>query len=508
MMQTQTPPRHRKRVWFSPKFVQAMLAGHSALGLAFAALIYVVCLSGTLTVFLYEFQRWEQPTAPIVPGGLTPQAAHAAIANGYRQGIADKSDHDLFLIAPGSVTPRAILHYHDHETGAKGTWIADSTGAMVTRLAAPWTDFLTSLHIHLHLPRAWGMFLVGLTGVTLLSSLISGLLAHPRIVKDAFALRWGGARRLQEADLHNRLGVWGLPFHVAVALSGALLGLATAIVGVLAVAAYDGDRGKALLTLLGPHASEDETAAPLPDIEAMIYQVLRQKPDAQLVTINVQHAAKIGQVVHIGMRSPGYLPLANAYYFKGDGTPLGEGGFETGSVGRRILGILQPLHFGWFGGIAVKLVYGLLGLALTIVTHSGVTIWLARRRDQGRPVPGTEKMWATLVWGQPLGLAVAAVAALTIGAAAVLTAYLATVVSVFALWPLFRSGDIASATLKRMTALALVAVAVLHVAIWGQTITDRLAWGVDLALLLVALCMLPRPKMFLAAARAGAQPRA
>ena len=31
-----------------PDFVRAMLAGHSALGLAFAALIYVVCLSGTL----------------------------------------------------------------------------------------------------------------------------------------------------------------------------------------------------------------------------------------------------------------------------------------------------------------------------------------------------------------------------------------------------------------------------------------------------------------------------
>ena len=45
----------------------------AALGLAFAALIYVVCLSGTLTVFLYEFQRWEQPDAPRVTGKLVVQ---------------------------------------------------------------------------------------------------------------------------------------------------------------------------------------------------------------------------------------------------------------------------------------------------------------------------------------------------------------------------------------------------------------------------------------------------
>lgn len=227
------------------------------------------------------------------------------------------------------------------------------------------------------------MFLVGLTGVALLSSLVSGLLSHPRIFKDAFALRWGGSKRLQEADLHNRLSVWGLPFHIAVSLTGALLGLSTLIVGVLAYAAYDGDSGKAFATLLGPRATEDETAAAVPDIAAMIRHVQREKPDAIFVSVHVQHVAKTGQVVNLGMRTPGHLALSNAYYFKGDGTPLGDGGLETGSLGPQILGALQPLHFGWFGGMPVKLAYGLLGVALTIVTHSGVAIWLARRATRG-----------------------------------------------------------------------------------------------------------------------------
>jgi hypothetical protein len=94
----------------------------------------------------------------------------------------------------------------------------------------------------LHLPRSWGGFIVGLTGVALLS-LISGILSHPRVLRDAFHLRLGGSRRLQEADLHNRLGVWALPFHVIVSLTGALLGLSTIIVGALAMLLYRGDTG-------------------------------------------------------------------------------------------------------------------------------------------------------------------------------------------------------------------------------------------------------------------------
>ena len=151
----------------------------------------------------------------------------------------------------------------------------------MARLSAPWSEFIGDLHMHLHLPRTWGKYLVGLTGVALFSSLISGLLSHPRIFKDAFSLRWGGSRRLQEADLHNRLGVWGLPFHVVVTVTGALLGLSSLIIGVLALAAYDGDRGKAVGVLFGTPPGADETSAPVPDVGAMIRQVKAATPEAE-----------------------------------------------------------------------------------------------------------------------------------------------------------------------------------------------------------------------------------
>lgn len=471
-MQRSAPADARKKPFLSPQFVRAMLAGHSALGIAFAALIYMVCLTGTLCVFLNELQRWEQPDAPVVDRPLTPEAAGNLLEQGYRKALALNGAHDLFIMAPSPVHSRVFLNFHDHDTGVHGDWLANEKGELVVEHDAPWSEFLGDLHMHLHLPRSFGAFLVGLTGVALLSSLVSGLLSHPRLFKDAFALRWGGSYRLQEADLHNRLGVWGLPFHVVVSTTGALLGLSTLIVGVLALAAYEGDSEKAFATILGPHASEDETAAPVPDLAAMIRTIQARHAGAEFVSANVQHVAKVGQVVHLGMRTPGHLAMANTYYFDGSGKPLGDGGLESGSIGQQILGALQPLHFGWFGGFGVKVIYAILGLAITVVTHSGIAIWLARRRDSGRPAPQWEKVWAAVTWGQLLAIAVAALAVFGIGKGYALAAYLAVTVITIAAAPAAREAGQVTSLLRALSGLAILAAVALQAVQWSGRITD------------------------------------
>jgi hypothetical protein len=73
---------------------------------------------------------------------------------------------------------------------------------------------------------------------------------------------------------------------------------------------------------------------------------------------------------------------------------------------------MTPLHFGWFGGWPIKVAYFLLGLGLTSVTSSGVAIWLARRRDKGRPAPRWERVWIAFVWSQPVAYAASALVAL------------------------------------------------------------------------------------------------
>jgi uncharacterized iron-regulated membrane protein len=184
-----------------------------------------------------------------------------------------------------------------------------------------------------------------------------------------------------------------------VTVTGALLGLSSLIIGVLALAAYDGDRSKAVGVLFGPRAGADETAAPVPDVGAMIRQVQSRAPEAEFVSAFLEHVGTAGQVVQLGMRTPGGIAFSTTYHFNGDGKSLADPTTTRRGPGHWILGALQPLHFGWFGGLPVKLLYGVLGLTLAIVTHSGVVIWLERRCDKGRPAPAWEKVWAVVGWG-------------------------------------------------------------------------------------------------------------
>lgn len=52
----------------------------------------------------------------------------------------------------------------------------------------------------------------------------------------------------------------------------------------------------------------------------------------------------------------------------------------------------------------------MLGAGLTLIVATGGTVWLARRREQGRPAPRLERAWPAVLWGQPVGILLAALA--------------------------------------------------------------------------------------------------
>ena len=472
-------------------FVSAMLAGHSALGLAFAALIYVVCLSGTVLVAAHEIDRWENPEAPIVEAietGALVKAAHAGISKAKAAGT-----HDYVVVTTAADGhPNLSVRFADFQTGIDESFVATKAGDIVGARHNRFSHFMEHLHIFLHLPETIGLFVVGLIGVSLLSSVWSGVFSHPRIFRDAFRFRRGGTKRLEEADLHNRLSVWGLPFHIIVPLTGAVLGLSTMVLGILAVAAFNGDTDRARAVVGGPNVPHSETPAPLPDIAPIIDGLLAQHPDARLARLGLREFGTEGQSVQIDLSTAKDLTVTDRYIFDGSGTFLGARGFADGSLGTQVIGALGPLHFGWFsnGWIAglIKTIYVALGLALTSIVSSGVAIWIARRRDKGKPVPGWEKAWTATVWGQPLAYcAVALLALANIGLPA-LPVYLIICAAAFspAMWI---SNLSLSRSLRLLTSAALVLVVIAHVIRFKPLPLDPMATLLNTALLAVALCI-------------------
>lgn len=478
--------RTPRRGLYRPEIVRAVLSGHSILGIAFAAILYLVCLTGSLSVFAQDFQRWEQPRAPVIPAVSDRAVAQAVTSVVPQIGAGDP----LYVQLPSSDMPRLTLSTHHGEE--EHNWLSDANGRIVGEAKAPWTDFLTTLHIQLHLPDSWGRFIVGLAGVALLSSLISGILSHPRVVRDAFHLRLGGTRRLQEADIHNRIGVWALPFHVAVSLTGALLGLSTIIVGVLALLLFRGDTGKVYALLSSPKPAVDARAAPLPDLAAILAAAHARAPTAVVRMLTLEGLGRRDASIVITASRPGLLASQDSFVFDAAGRLTSEKHPGALNVGERILGSLGPLHFGWFGGVAVRLAYGLLGLGLCVVTASGINVWLARRRDKGRPTPRWERIWAVIVWGQPAILAATAVCVLAAPASfgRLLTPiWLTLTILVIVAASVARARADGIAVAGRVAAGALlVATAFIHFVHYGVS-GDRTALAVDGLLIVVAAAL-------------------
>ncbi len=490
---TPKPPRPAKKKDLMSRipagFVRAVLRGHSSLGLAFAALIYLVCLSGSIAVFAHEFQRWESAAAPQVT-----EASPAAVQSAFEGAIAAGGPgvEHVYITLPTADFPRLLLYVDADEDRQ---FLADAQGKIAPGGEAAWTEFITRLHINLHLPRTWGGFLVGLIGVALLSSLISGILAHPRIFRDAFHLRLGGSQRLQEADLHNRLGVWALPFHILISLSGAFLGLTTIIVGVLGMAMFNGDVNKVYALFIPAPPVDDPRPAPVLDLEPM-YAKLPQ--DGGLLTyIFTEHPTEMGGAALFNVEQPNRMAGVDSYAFRRDASIYSQQKAADNNLGEDLLGGMGQLHFGWFGGGIVKIVYFALGLGLTYLAASGVNIWLARRRDKGRPAPGWERAWAATVWGQPAGIAAAAVAGLAIASApAAIASWLA--VSLLLLALAIRLPATSLSKLGRLATAALtLAAAGVHFALrGGLTSADPVAWIVNLSLIAGgAALLLPELRM-------------
>lgn len=86
--------------------VARSLAAHSILGLALGGLIYILAVTGTLSVFNREFQRWEQPAAPEM-AVISPEAAEKAATAVFES--EDPQTMHLYINFPRPDLPRTVI---------------------------------------------------------------------------------------------------------------------------------------------------------------------------------------------------------------------------------------------------------------------------------------------------------------------------------------------------------------------------------------------------------------
>ncbi|MBV1884026.1 MAG: PepSY domain-containing protein [Pseudomonadales bacterium] len=382
-----------KNFKLSTATIKKSAISHSAIGLPTAALLYLICLTGTLSVFFEEFERWEQPTIEEYRHYSISQI-DTAIAH-FQQRVKSKPE-TLWVVLPTETMPRMHISGDDQE------WFINQDGSLSAPPLEAWTKMVTKLHMQLHLPQNVGLILVGTLGMMLASLILSGLLSHPGLFKDAF--RWRtGRHALTQVDIHNRLGVWAAPFFLAITLTGSFIGLMGLFGALTSVAFYDNNITAVIETVFGDDPVVTQ-AAPKLEIKKAFQTLKAIAPNASPNYLAIQNIDTEGQYMEIAVTLPQRLIFSEIYRFHANGELINHQEFSDGEAGRQIAISVYRLHFGSYAGFWLKAIYAILGLALTVVCASGINIWLLKRKHESV----LNDCWVAVVWGQPLALAASA----------------------------------------------------------------------------------------------------
>lgn len=385
----------------SARFFRTMLSGHSVLGLTVALLMYVICVSGTLVVFYKEFWRWELATATTETLQVDGERIERAMGAIFEEN--DTRPDFIGMELPVGDWPRMFASWDGQRR------FIDPEGQLEGPVDRPWSHFLARLHFALNLPLEIGVVVVGVFGVLLTALILSGFLAHPGIVRDAFALRLGRSRQLQQTDLHNRLSVWGAPFHLVIAVTGAVLGLAGVMTLLSTLLLRGGDSGAADPAPTDSVAEQSTSAAPPASVRVAWDEFQSRYPDQWPSFIALSEPGTPSQRVEIHALRPDRLYWTQRYRFNAAGEFVEAVGGDEAGPGARVQSSSFRLHFGNFAGMPVKIAYLLLGAGLCVIAATGVNIWLAKRQQRGLPTDRLERAWLAAVWGTLLLIPLSAV---------------------------------------------------------------------------------------------------
>lgn len=362
---------------------------HSWLGVVSALILFVVCFTGVVSLFRYEIGSWENP------GLRTDESRNIQnkLSIDAAMNIAFEKHNvrrdEFFVNLPGERYGERYRFLYIEGEGkqrkAKQVFLDAFTGEELHQSKSGIVDLLISMHTDLKLPRPFGRYLVGLLGVLMMFSIISGVIAHRHYLKEFFQFRPNKNHKLTMTDMHKVMGAWGILFQLVLAFTGAILGLIGLFQLFMAVAAYKGDTNAAFEGFLGPHIEAIGEPAKMHNIEELIKKA-EEKWDGYNVERLKFHAYG-DKVARITINGNMQANLAGSQAVTYDGV-TGEETFVSDfmdmGAGARIYGASFILHYALYGGFIIKILYMLLGVAMTLMTTTGLMMWMAKRTNRNR----------------------------------------------------------------------------------------------------------------------------
>ena len=262
-------------------------------------------------------------------------------------------------------------------------------------------EFLYRLHflaplnvVPIFLVGPFGYTLAGLVSFLFLFALLTGLLLHwDKLTANFFTFRPWSKWKTVWTDLHTTLGVIQFPFQLLFAITGIVLILNSVLLAPFAKFAYKGDTEKLRNELYASDTTRYAyTYTPLAgrfDLSGFMQQANQRWPNSRLTQVlvrNYQDANMHVVVLATPQAATSFAGSGKLVYRVRDQRVLAE---HVPTVHAtyvdRARAVVYHLHFGDFGGRALRVMYFVLGLLGCVVIISGILIWLVARDKPATP---------------------------------------------------------------------------------------------------------------------------
>lgn len=350
-----------RRLWFDL---------HSWVGLKLCLFMSFVCLTGTLAVLAHEIdwlvtpEMRVTPTAQQASWGTQLEAARRAYPGWELNRLKAGESIRFATVLPAKTTEGRLRHVWVDPY--RGTVTGDTGWFNVHR-------FLRNTHRHLMMPVKYGVPIVCSLAIVLLISFATSFFIYKKWWRGFFKWPRGERSRRFWGDVHRLAGVWSLWFVLLIALTGLWY-----LVEELGLDAPSPQWHT--VTEAHAHPFVIDGAA----VDRAVAQAARDWPVLIIRGVAVDEKRGIitleGQADAVLVRD-----RVNALRYDSHGVLLeGVAGADLG-VHQRISEMADPLHFGNFAGLPVKLAWFTFGVLLTTLSITGTYLYGLRALGSRKP---------------------------------------------------------------------------------------------------------------------------
>jgi uncharacterized iron-regulated membrane protein len=368
-------PRHVFVSWWSV---------HAWAGVLAALVLAAMFLGGSVSLFRRDIEMWQDPPAAAIDRAAGDRLARAALVGRKLDGKAV----GLSLAGDDQARPVLWLPRPAGQTGEEALYL-DPDPARENRRTSRLIDVFFHLHFLWHDDLPIGMFIAGLLGVVFLLAVLTGVAIHLKdMARQMYRVRAVARARTLWSDVHKVLGMWGLPFQIMIALTGAIICVLSVLSPHIGLAVFDGDRAAATAAMSGAEAEPPKpsgTSAEPIGFGGLATVAERALPGMRATYVHVEPWGDAAAVATVYGQRPGHglYPEASVRLRARDGALLQIKQQADEPIAHQTAHVIYGLHFAGFGGLPLRLLYLVLGLAGWITLLSGNWIWIERRRTRG-----------------------------------------------------------------------------------------------------------------------------